>query len=210
MGLLHGRGTVCLPLPPPIRSDRYCTPPYNLHGLMTSITLLRAADRSRRVHSLGHGSVHGYATPSAVPIHGRPRQTHVEISRPPPPPPDLTLRVAEFTRSAVAANGRGILSPSSGDSIRSRAFPIIARQRPLEIWHRRHLPDESIINFRYSLKRNSLDRSDRWLVARACFQLAFPRILPAETFFSLENFRCERATFAIKRTDHECDRVVAK
>ena len=27
-------GTVC-----PIRSDRYCTPPYNLHGLMTSITL---------------------------------------------------------------------------------------------------------------------------------------------------------------------------
>lgn len=47
VGLLHGRGTVC-----PIRSDRYCTPPYNLHGLMTSITLLRASvrasDRSRR------------------------------------------------------------------------------------------------------------------------------------------------------------------
>lgn len=36
----------------PIRSDRYCSPPYNLHGLMTSITLpgsLRSAfDRSRR------------------------------------------------------------------------------------------------------------------------------------------------------------------
>jgi len=38
VGLLHGRGTVC-----PIRSDRYSTPPYNLHGLMTSITLLRAS-----------------------------------------------------------------------------------------------------------------------------------------------------------------------
>jgi len=50
VGLLYGRGMVC-----PIRSDRYCTPPYNLHGLMTSITLLRAPDRSRRVHSLGHG-----------------------------------------------------------------------------------------------------------------------------------------------------------
>lgn len=41
--VLCGCGTVC-----PIRSDRYCTPPYNLHGLMTSITLLRASDRSRR------------------------------------------------------------------------------------------------------------------------------------------------------------------
>lgn len=53
VGLLHGRGTVCS-----IRSDRYCTPPYNLHGLMTSITLLRgsAALRTARVvHSLGHG-----------------------------------------------------------------------------------------------------------------------------------------------------------
>lgn len=53
MGLLHGRGTVC-----PIRSDRYCTPPYNLHGLMTSITLLRASAAlrtARVVHSLGHG-----------------------------------------------------------------------------------------------------------------------------------------------------------
>lgn len=47
-------GTVC-----PIRSDRYCTPPYNLHRLMTSITLLRAltALRTARVvvRSLGHG-----------------------------------------------------------------------------------------------------------------------------------------------------------
>lgn len=59
VGLLHGRGTVC-----PIRSDRYSTPPYNLHGLMTSITLLRASAAlrtARVVRSLGHGL--RYATP---------------------------------------------------------------------------------------------------------------------------------------------------
>ena len=59
VGLLHGHGTVC-----PIRSDRYSTPPYNLHGLMTSITLLcaSAALRTARVvRSLGHGP--RYATP---------------------------------------------------------------------------------------------------------------------------------------------------
>ncbi|KAG7208218.1 hypothetical protein KM043_016565 [Ampulex compressa] len=53
VGPFRGRGTVR-----PIRSDRYCTPPYNLHGLMTSITLLRAlaALRTARVvRSLGHG-----------------------------------------------------------------------------------------------------------------------------------------------------------
>lgn len=59
VGLLHGRGMVC-----PIRSDRYSTPPYNLHGLMTSITLLHASTAlrtARVVRSLGHGL--RYATP---------------------------------------------------------------------------------------------------------------------------------------------------
>lgn len=59
VGLLHDHGTVC-----PIRSDRYSTPLYNLHGLMTSITLLcaSAALRTARVvRSLGHGP--RYATP---------------------------------------------------------------------------------------------------------------------------------------------------
>lgn len=77
VGLLHGRGMVC-----PIRSDRYSTPPYNLHGLMTSITLLRASAAlrtARVVRSLGHGL--RYATPrgcwlSAKPRHTRPCGAH--------------------------------------------------------------------------------------------------------------------------------------
>ena len=53
VGPLHGCGMVR-----PIRSDRYCTPPYNLYRLMTSITLLRVlpASTTRVVYSLGHGS----------------------------------------------------------------------------------------------------------------------------------------------------------
>lgn len=85
VGLLHGRGTVC-----PIRSDRYSTPPYNLHGLMTSITLLcaSAALRTARVvRSLGHGPrcatpVGADSRPSAA--HGRAEHVlaeHVDTGR---------------------------------------------------------------------------------------------------------------------------------
>lgn len=79
VGLLHGRGMVC-----PIRSDRYSTPPYNLHGLMTSITLLRASAAlrtARVVRSLGHGP--RYATPVGAGLsqpsvaHGRAEHTRM-------------------------------------------------------------------------------------------------------------------------------------